>query len=161
MINILSLLPIYTNRLVIKQTTVEDIDLILKMDKQSDTQMFLGGVKDKSKDERIEFLNKKNKDGRSLTVYLDDIPIGFIGIKIEDNMGEVSYIFDSDYTGMGYCSEVLKCLIDISFNDMKLDKLFAFTKEDNIASQRVLLKNNFIKKDNDNNEFIYFELKGR
>ena len=53
------LLPIYTERLKIVKTSIEDIDLILKMDKQEDTQKFLGGVKNKSREERLEFLNKK------------------------------------------------------------------------------------------------------
>ena len=99
------LLPIYTERLKIVETSIDDIDLILKMDKQESTQKYLGGIKDRSREERIEFLkNKKN----SLTVLLDDIRIGFVGLKIDNNIAEISYIFDSDYVGNGYCSEVVK-----------------------------------------------------
>ena len=69
------LLPIYTERLKIIETSIDDIDLILKMDKQESTQKYLGGIKDKSREERIEFLkNKKN----SLTVLLDDITIKYL-----------------------------------------------------------------------------------
>ena len=149
------LLPIYTERLKIVNTSVDDIDLILKMDKQEDTQLFLGGVKDKSREERLEFLsNKKN----SLTVLLGYIRIGFVGLKINEDEAEISYIFDSDYTGEGYCSEVVKVLIDIALNKLNLNKLYAYTKEENIASIKVLTKNGFIKKDSNNEEFIYYEL---
>ena len=41
----INLLPLKTNRLIIKQTSCIDIDLILKMDKQEETQKFLGGIK--------------------------------------------------------------------------------------------------------------------
>ena len=149
------LLPIHTERLSLIETSVDDIDLILKMDKQEDTQLFLGGVKNKSREERLEFLsNKKN----SLTVLLGDIRIGFVGLKINEDKAEISYIFDSDYTGDGYCSEVVKTLVDIAFNKLNLNKVYAYTKEENIASIKVLTKNGFIKKDSNNEDFIYYEL---
>ena len=149
------LLPLYTERLMIVDTSIDDIDLILKMDKQDSTQKYLGGIKNKSREERLEFLsNKKN----SLTVLLDNTRIGFIGLKITDDKAEISYIFDSDYTGNGYCSEVIKLLIDISFNKLNLNKLYAYSKSENIASIKVLTKNGFIEKDSNNNEFIYYEL---
>lgn len=149
------LLPLYTERLMIVDTSIDDIDLILKMDKQDSTQKYLGGIKNKSREERLEFLsNKKN----SLTVLLDNIRIGFIGLKITDDKAEISYIFDSDYTGNGYCSEVIKLLIDISFNKLNLNKLYAYSKSENIASIKVLTKNGFIEKDSNNKEFIYYEL---
>ena len=149
------LLPIYTERLKIIETSIDDIDLILKMDKQEVTQKYLGGIKDKSREERIEFLkNKKN----SLTVLLDDIRIGFVGLKIDNNIAEISYIFDSDYVGNGYCSEVVKTLIDIAFNKLNLEKLYAYSKEENIASIKVLTKNGFVNKDSNNKEFIYYEM---
>lgn len=149
------LLPIHTERLSLIETSVHDIDLILKMDKQEDTQLFLGGVKNKSREERLEFLSKKKN---SLTVLLGDIRIGFIGLKIDNDKAEISYIFDSDYTGEGYCSEVIKVLVDIAFNKLNLNKLYAYSKEDNVASIKVLTKNGFIKKDSNNEDFIYYEL---
>ena len=102
----INLLPLKTNRLIIKQTSCIDIDLILKMDKQEETQKFLGGIKNKTKEERIDFLSKKEskfKEGiaSSLTVYLNEIPIGFVGLKIQEDIAEISYIFDYDYWNKG------------------------------------------------------------
>lgn len=149
------LLPIFTERLKIVYTSINDIDLIMKMDKQDCTQKYLGGIKNKSREERLEFLNNKKN---SYTVLLDDIKIGFVSLKINEDKAEISYIFDSDYTGSGYCSEVVKVLVDIAFNKLYLNKLYAYTKEDNIASIKVLTKNGFINKDSNNKEFIYYEL---
>lgn len=149
------LLPIYTERLKLIETSVDDIDLILKMDKQEETQLFLGGIKNKSREERLDFLSRKKN---SLTVLLDNKRIGFVGLKVNEDKAEVSYIFDSDYTGNGYCSEVVKKLIDVAFNKLNVNKLYAYTKEDNVSSIKVLTKNGFIKKDNENEEFIYYEL---
>jgi RimJ/RimL family protein N-acetyltransferase len=148
------LLPIYTERLKIIETSVDDIDLILKMDKQEDTQLFLGGIKNKSREERLDFLSRKKN---SLTVLLDDVRIGFVGLKINEDKAEISYIFDSEYTGMGYCSEVVKVLVDIAFNKLNLNKVYADTKVGNIASIKVLTKNGFVEKES-NEDFIYYEI---
>ena len=165
----ISLLPLLTERLVIKCTTVNDIDLILKLDKQEKTQMFLGGIKNKTYDERILFLKKKEdkiKDGiaSSLTVYLENIPIGFIGIKINEelNEGELSYIFDLDYTKCGYCYESSKKIIDICFNELNLKCIKADTLLNNYDSIRVLEKLGFEEsntlKNEEGIEFRYFIL---
>ena len=157
MVYIIDYVPVKTNRLLLKQTSRDDIELILKMDKQEDTQLFLGGIKDKTREERLLFLDKKNKIKNSLTVLIGNIPIGFAELTILGNVAEVSYIFDSDYTGNGYCSEVIAKLVEIAFEDIKLDKLYAYCKKDNFASQKVLLKNSFIQKGFEN-EFLYYEL---
>ena len=155
--NILDFLPISTDRLVLKQTDIFDIDLIMKMDKQEETQLYLGGVKNKTEAERVEFLKKKNKNGNSLTAYLNNIAIGFVGLKINGAGAEISYIFDSDFTGNGYCSEAVSKLIDVVFNQLNLEYIFAYSKSENIASKRVLEKHNF-KVNGIKEDFIYYLL---
>lgn len=170
---LIELLPIETERLIIDKTTTNDINLILKMDKQEITQKFLGGIKNKTKDERIEFLKKKEEKFKqgiasSLTVNLkvDNSKIAFVGLKIdeEENLAEISYIFDEDYTKKGYCKEAILKLLDIAFNELKLDKVIADTVEDNLSSRNVLERLNFrvvsIKIDN-NIKFINYELKNK
>lgn len=44
-----------TERLIIRKTLLDDVDLLLKMDKQNITQKYLGGVKNKTRNERILF----------------------------------------------------------------------------------------------------------
>ena len=148
---ILNLLPIKTNRLTLKKLSLADVDLLLKTDKQEETQKYLGGVKNKTKDERIKFLEKKllkMEEGTSctLTVYLEETPIGLIGLSINehDNNAEISYIFDQDSCGNGYCTEVSRKLLEMCFNDLDLHRVFASTIDGNIASSRVLEKLGFI-----------------
>jgi len=148
--NFLKLLPVETKRLVIKKTTVNDINLILKMDKQEETQKFLGGIKNKSKDERILFLENASD---SYTVFLKNgIPIGFINLIFEDSFARLSYIFDYDYCNNGYCTEACLKLIDICFDILNLKSIVADTVDGNNSSKRVLEKldfkyKNFIIKD--------------
>ena len=165
----IELLPIETKRLIIDKTTINDIDLILKMDKQIATQQFLGGEKNKTKEERLEFLNKKENKFKhgiasQLTISLKSgEPIGFIVLKLDDdsNDAELSYIFDQDYTKKGYCKEAATKLIDIAFDELKLQRIIADTVATNTSSIKVLEKLDFQKSNNkiiDNIEFIDFEL---
>ena len=152
-------LPIETDRLIINKTTIEDIDLILKLDKQEVTQKFLGGIKNKTREERIEFLKKKD----SLTVSLkDNTKIGFIGLDIkEDNSGELSYIFDYDYSSMGYCTEACQKIIDIGIL-LGLDFISAETIKGNNSSKRVLEKLGFLYQNEtikDNVVFMHYKKK--
>ena len=82
-----------------------------------------------------------------MTVYLkeDNVPIGFTGLSINeiDNNAELSYIYDEDYTGKGYCTEACRELLRIGLNKLKLNKIYADTIEGNIASIRVLEKLGF------------------
>lgn len=52
----IALLPLKTKRLLIKPSSTKDIDLMLKLDKQDDTQKYLGGIKNAAKEDRIAFL---------------------------------------------------------------------------------------------------------
>ena len=147
----ISLLPLYTERLIIRPTSINDVDLMLKMDKQEVTQRFLGGVKNKTREERIQFLEKKEnkfKDGYAsqLTVCLKDgTPIGFTGLSIREdsNTAEISYLYDADYTGNGYATEACRKLLDVGFNVLKLQKIFGDIVDGNIASMRIMEKLNF------------------
>ena len=159
---LISLLPLKTKRLVIRPTLIEDVDLISKMDKQEITQAFLGGIKNKTKEERITFLKKKAN--RMLTICLKDgNPIGFLGLNTDETNinAELSYIFDYDYCNKGYCTEACEKLIDIGFNKLKLNKIYANTIEGNNSSKRVLEKLNFklegVRR-KDNREFLDYSI---
>ena len=147
----IDLLPLKTERLIIRKVSTDDVDLMLKMDKQENTQKYLGGVKNKTREERIAFLEKKASrfnEGHAgqLTVCLSDgTPIGFTGLSIHENdsNAEISYLFDSDYTGKGYCTESTKELIRVAFEELKLHKTYGDTIEGNISSIKVFEKLGF------------------
>lgn len=142
----ISLLPLSTERLIVRKVSLKDIDLLMKLDKQEITQKYLGGIKNRTKEERINFINKKLnhfKEGYSsmLTVCLKDgTPIGFSQLKIneEKNNAEISYIFDYNYCNNGYCTETCTKLIDVAFNNLNLDSIYADTINKNEKSIKVL-----------------------
>lgn len=127
---------IETNRLKIFKSSISDVDLLLKMDRQSVTQEFLGGVKNKTREERIEFL--KNKVDSYTVMLKDGTRIGFIGIKDK----YLSYIFDEDYTHNGYCYESCRSLINSYFKNNN-DNIYAEVNKNNMKSIKVLNKLRF------------------
>jgi ribosomal-protein-alanine N-acetyltransferase len=151
-----NIFPVETERLIIRKTSIEDVDLILKQDKQEQTQKFLGGVKNKTREERLDWIKRHTN---SLTACLkDNTPIGLCGIHVnENNYGIVSYIFDEDYTGKGYCTECVNKLVEIGFDILNLDYLYADTYKDNLGSIRVLNKVGF-KETGMHDDFIEFKL---
>lgn len=152
-------LPLNTERLLIRNTTIDDIDLLLKLDKQEVTQQYLGGIKIKGREKRLSFIKKKiNSDTCTMTVCLNKVSIGFIEFNIENDKAEISYIFDYDYTNNGYCTEAVKKLIEVSFDKLKLREIYAEINPLNISSKKVLEKLGF-KEDNRINEFIRYSLK--
>ena len=155
------ILPLRTKNLIIKSTTTNDINLILKLDKQQITQKYLGGVKNKTREERILFLKRKSN---SLTVFLKNgISIGFIDLDIDNtnNSAIISYIFDYDYCNKGYCTEACKKLIDICFKELHLHSITANRVKGNNSSKRVLEKLKFKRKAisiKNSTEFINYEI---
>ncbi len=148
----ISLLPFETKRLIIRKTSIKDVNMLLKMDKQVETQKYLGGIKNKTREERIEFIkNKLSKYDKGLagqlTVCLKDgTQIGFIGLTIDEekNIGEIGYIFDYDYCNRGYCTEACQKLLEIGFNQIYLKCICAETDERNESSKKVLERLGFV-----------------
>nr|WP_278319531.1 GNAT family N-acetyltransferase [Clostridium tepidiprofundi] len=94
-----------------RKTMLSDTQLLLKMDKSENVQMFLGGIKNTTLSEREKFIQKRiDKFDRGiigmLTVVLKTTSeaIGFLNFDINEssNNAELSYIFDFDYWNRGY-----------------------------------------------------------
>ena len=162
--NFINMLPLETERLIIRPTSLLDVDLVLKMDKQEVTQKYLGGIKQKSKEERIAFLEKKlmkyqkGLSGQLTVCWKDGTPIGLVGLNIDEekNTGEIGYIFDYDYCNKGYCTEASRKLIEVGLKDLKLSYIFADTVDGNISSQKVLEKLGFKYTDSTNKDSVKF-----
>lgn len=164
----LSLLPIKTKRLVIRTTIREDVELLIKMDKDAHVQKFLGGVKNIEYFERVKFIEKKvrkNEQGciGMLTVVLESTGelIGFLNFNIDEiaNNAELSYIFDSQFWNKGYCTEACEKIIKIGFDYLDLHRVYADTISGNLSSIRVLEKLG-MKKEGKRREHVFVETVG-
>lgn len=57
--------------------------------------------------------------------------------------GVLGYELHPNYWNRGYLTEALMVVVDHAHNDLTLNRLEAWTNEDNEASERVLIKNGF------------------
>jgi RimJ/RimL family protein N-acetyltransferase len=93
----------------------------------------------------------------------------FIGLakleirEIKDTEAELGYMLLPNYWGMGVGSSIAEELIELAKEQKKLKKLTAIIDPINMASRKILIKNNFISKEFKNfdglpGEFLELEL---
>ena len=92
------------------------------------------------------------------------IMVGRINLSVlgkDRKIAELGYRIGENVTNLGYASEAVKLVLEKAFTTYGLHKIIAGTATDNLASQRVLLKNGFTFSkiiENDfqmNNEWIH------
>lgn len=75
--------------------------------------------------------------------------IGFSGLPDEHGKSMTGYGLDMRYYGRGIATEALQAMISWAFQNKSLKTIIADTPLHHIASQRVLIKNNFIESSRD------------
>lgn len=86
----------------------------------------------------------------------NDTLIGLIHIKNIDTdilKCELGYFIDKDYNGKNITSNAVAKIIEFCKNDLEMNKVYICTSEDNYGSQKVALKNGFVKEGVLRNEF--------
>ncbi len=63
----------------------------------------------------------------------------------DNNNPVIGYVLGKKYWGHGYMSEALKGVIDYLFNNVGFSLIKAEVVKDNVKSERVLIKNDFVK----------------
>jgi [ribosomal protein S5]-alanine N-acetyltransferase len=76
-----------------------------------------------------------------------NISIGGIGFVGSPYLGTTSigYLIDNKFQRNGFATEALACLLEWAFLDPSLKTVLADTPKQNLASQKVLQKNSFLK----------------
>jgi [ribosomal protein S5]-alanine N-acetyltransferase len=85
--------------------------------------------------------------------------IGSIGLYINSKHqhAELGYWIGRDYWSNGYCSEAVAGMVKYAFENLSLNKLFAYFLNRNQASGKVLLKNGFTKEGSLRQHVLYKE----
>ena len=145
-----------TERLLLRQVTPNDADAILALRSNDEVMKYIPRPYLKNKEDALELIamfdNKiENGIGINWGIAFLEKPeeiIGIIGhyrMKPEHYRAEVGYMLFPDYSGKGIISEALQKVVEYGFNEMKLHSIEAVLDPENLASEKVLLKNGFIK----------------
>lgn len=98
----------------------------------------------------------KNKIFYPFGIYESEKLIGWISIKNIDwriLKGELGYYIDESSEGKGIISQSVNEVVKFAFDELEMEKIFIRTGPNNLGSQRVAIKNGFIKEGVLRNEF--------
>jgi ribosomal-protein-alanine N-acetyltransferase len=144
-----------TERLQLRQVTTADVNDILELRSNKEVMKYIPRPLLQNKEEALELIamfNDKieNNIGINWGIQLknDSKIIGIIGhyrIKPEHYRAEVGYMLLPAYNGNGIISEALQKVVEYGFKEMKLHSIEAILDPKNGGSEKVLLKNGFVK----------------
>jgi ribosomal-protein-alanine N-acetyltransferase len=145
-----------TPRLLLRQVASNDAEAILALRSNDEVMKYIPRPYLKTKEDALELIAMfddkiENGIGINWGIYLLDEPeklLGIIGhyrIKPEHYRAETGYMIFPEYKGKGIVSEALKKVIEYGFNEMKLHSIEAILDPENKGSEKVLLKNGFVK----------------
>jgi len=112
-------------------------------------------------DKTLEWFNK-NKDRTDrydAVIQVDGIAVGLIGLLEIDKRNKKAEFYialgEEEYKGKGIASKASKILLDYSFNDLELNKLYLYTEKENVSAQRLFEKIGFQKEGLLKEDLIY------
>ena len=155
-INFLPFPLLETKRLILRRVNGYDTDTILSLRSNDEVMRYIPRPYLKDKEDALELIamfNDKIENGIAINwgICLLDEPtkllgiIGYYRMKPEHYRSEVGYMLFPEYHGKGIVSEALQKVVEYGFKEMKLHSIEAILDPKNIASEKVLLKNGFVK----------------
>ena len=92
-------------------------------------------------------ITKKNREGLTLAICLEDQAIGNVGISLGVDVhfrtAELGYWLGEEYWGQGIMQNAVRLYVDFVFEEFNLLRVFAEPFEHNVASCRLLEKAGF------------------
>ena len=138
---------IETARLYLRQFTPDDLDELYRIYSDAETMKYLLGVRTREATESaIHAMLKRweeNNFGMWAVVHkIDRKMIGRCGLGFLDNTREVElgYALDKVYWNQGLATEASFASLNYGFKILKLERIVAIARPENIASQRVIQK---------------------
>jgi RimJ/RimL family protein N-acetyltransferase len=141
---------IESNRLLLREMTVDDAAFILDLLNQPSFIQFIGDRGVRTLDDARQFiltryiaLYRRLGFGLYLTLLREgQIPIGICGLIKRDGLDDVDvgYAFLPQYWSQGYASESVSAVLEYAKNTLGIRRILGITTPDNTGSIRVLEK---------------------
>ena len=146
---------IETERLLLRRVAATDVNEIMELRGNPETMKFVPRPLVTTTEEAMAHFNLIDEKieanvGINWAITLKGNPklIGIIGhyrIQPENYRSEIGYMILPEYNGKGIVTEAVKALLIYGFYDMQLHSIEAVIDPKNVASERVLQKNGFVK----------------
>lgn len=141
---------IETERLKLRELSMDDVDDIYGYASIPEVSTFLLWYPHKSKQDSIDFINfAKNMFEKDISIIWgielkeEKKLIGIFDlrtIQLINDCAEIGYVISSAYWNKGYISEAIKVIIKFCFDELMLNRVEAHCDEENIGSARVMEK---------------------
>ena len=166
--NTLNFIPfpiLITDRLLLRKLDKSDANEILFLRSDKAIMKYIPKAPATSIQDAVDFIesiiNLENKhEGITWAITLKDNPrlcgtICLWNIQKNHYRAEVGYVLDPQLHGKGIMQEALQKVLQYGFEVMKLHSIEALIDPANLASARLLEKNNFIKEAHFKENFFY------
>jgi [ribosomal protein S5]-alanine N-acetyltransferase len=144
-----------TERLHLRRVVNDDVNEIFALRSDKETMKYIPRPLAKTKEDALEHIalidsKIENNEGINWAITLknDSKLIGIIGhyrINPEHYRAEIGYMLLPEYQGKGIITEAIKEVVKYGFEKMKLHSIEAVIDPENLISEKVLLKNGFVK----------------
>lgn len=144
-------MKIQTRRLLVTDLKTDMISDIQKNSLDEDNRRFVPDEVFETYEDAEETVNwliesYNNSEGPFLypIITKDSINIGYVqACKIPEGW-EIGYHIAKQFTGKGYATEALNAFLPVIADKLKVNELYGVVLEGNLASHKVLEKNNFV-----------------
>lgn len=132
------------NRLYLRNIVFDDADMLLEWRNDANTRRNSKNMALISAKEHYDWI-KNVIDSEDLFFILQDasMPVGMVRVAVENGVGTISYNIAPDKRGCGYGRRIIQLLENYILEHGINVKLKAVVKKDNVASQRIFLRQNF------------------
>ncbi len=144
-----------TNRLVLRKITLEDAPELFFLRTDGRVMKYIERPRPKNLEETIIFINMISdlRDKNEIITWgiaLKEDPkligtVVYLNIKKEHYRAEFGYALHPDHWRKGIMDEVAKAVLNYGFNVLKFHSIEANINPENIASQKLLEKNGFVR----------------
>ena len=148
--------PILENsQLLLRRITNDDANELFEIRSNPENMKFIPRPLHQNIDDSlamIKMMNDKIDENTDInwavTLKGNDKLIGIVGhyrIEAENYRSEIGYMISPEFKGQSLMTEIVDLLLDYGFNKLNLHSIEAIIDPKNGASEKVLLKNNFVK----------------
>jgi ribosomal-protein-alanine N-acetyltransferase len=141
---------IETERLILRELSLDDVDDIFGYASIPEVSTFLLWYPHKSKQDSIDFINfAKDMFAKDISIIWgielkeEKKLIGIFDLRtmqLINDCAEIGYVISNIYWNRGFISESIQEVIKFCFNELKLNRVEAHCDEENIGSARVMEK---------------------
>ena len=143
-----------TTRLILRAITEKDAREIFRLRSNENVMQYIDRPRPKTINDALSYINiitnaLKNEEGITWGIcfkYSDQLigTIGFWRMDKENYRAEIGYMLDDAFHRQGVMQEALNVVLDYGFNIMHLHSVEANINPMNIATMKILEKNNFV-----------------